>query len=695
MENQVILALKNNKLLKNILFDDLNFENIKGQLLTKSEGEILFRESDNALSLYLVVSGEINLLKKRDSKKTESFVFGENDFFGADEFLLQGKRKSTAVVLRDSYIIALSKPEVDNLIEQSDEIIANIYESVDTDEETRENVVDGAGEIADLISTESDFPQTPVKQPVPKSAGDISFEGFEDVDIILGPDTDFEDDSILDPIATNDNSLSNDSPDLSHDDFLSANTPGKTDDDLSLNDNTVNFNLDSSIPELEPELDASFELPPVVTPEDNIISEDSNILVPEKTVPVKEKAPEKPAPVIEKTIPGGSYNLAFLEKINDAAQLVNSNIKIDVVLQNIVKVATELTNADRGTLYLLEKDKNELWSKIALGTDFKEIKLKIGEGIAGWVAAKGETINIENAHEDPRFNVNFDKTSGYVTKSMMCFPIKNRNRDICGVLQLLNSKNGKFSEVDEELLEALSIHAAMALQNAELVEQLLKGERISSLGKMANFLIQDIKKPVMVSKRYTEHLKTKEMPAESSKVIDMLLEQLDHIAELVNSTSNYSEGQIVSRSHLRSLNEVLEDYVARVNSLVRSKNCTISHEFANDVKVEIAEKQLFQSFQHIVKNACEAMPEGGEIVIVTENTPGNVTLSIKDSGLGIPEMLHEKIFEPFMSHGKKEGTGLGLAITKKIIEEHGGSISVISEIGEGAQFIITLPIVST
>jgi signal transduction histidine kinase len=235
----------------------------------------------------------------------------------------------------------------------------------------------------------------------------------------------------------------------------------------------------------------------------------------------------------------------------------------------------------------------------------------------------------------------------------------------------------------------------MALQNAELVEQLLKGERISSLGKMANFLIQDIKKPVMVSKRYTEHLKAKDLPEESMKVIDLLLEQLDHIAELVNSTSNYSEGQIVSRSHLRKLNEVLDDFVKRIDSYVKSRNCTIATDYEEDVNVQLSEKQLYQAFQHLIKNACDAMPEGGEIQVFTEIAHKDITISVKDSGLGIPETLHEKIFEPFMSHGKKEGTGLGLSITKKIIEEHGGNISVESDVGEGAKFVISLPIAST
>ena len=275
---------------------------------------------------------------------------------------------------------------------------------------------------------------------------------------------------------------------------------------------------------------------------------------------------------------------------------------------------------------------------------------------------------------------------------MLCYPIKNKEAEIVGVLQLINSKNGKFSTLDETFLDALSIHAALALENANLVEQLLQGERVSSLGKMANFLIQDIKKPVLVSKRYAEHLKSKEFPEDVVQVIDMLLDQLNHVADIVQTTSSYSQGTSVLRTIVTSLNELMDDYCERIDSLVSSRNCGISKEYDKDVKVKVDIKEFNQCFTHIIKNACDAMPEGGSIGLSTKLEDDKVQISFKDYGLGIPDTMMDKIFEPFMSHGKKEGSGLGLSITKKIVEDHGGSIEVISALGEGANFIITLPV---
>ena len=126
MDSQIFLALKNNKLLKNIDLSKINLEQIKGDLLTVQEGEIIYREGHPSDSVFLVVGGEINLLKKKLLGKTKSVVFYDNDFFGYEEYLEGTKRTSTTVALKDSYIIKLSKKEIDNLCEQDNRILENL-----------------------------------------------------------------------------------------------------------------------------------------------------------------------------------------------------------------------------------------------------------------------------------------------------------------------------------------------------------------------------------------------------------------------------------------------------------------------------------------------------------------------------------------------------------------------------------------
>jgi len=595
MDALVKVELKDNKLFQNIDFDSLLFNKISGNVCILNQGELLYRAGERNNSLFLVVRGEINLIPSQFNSLNSSIIYSENEFFGVNEFITGLPRSESAIAIRETYLVELSKVEINELIKQSDEILTTIYANVDKDE----------------------------------NKYDFNF---------------------------------NDEPNSEVETFSEI--------DSTLSENPYLEEVNQTIPNLE-ELDLK---------ETNIKS-DSEFF--------------NNDPIIDEK-PKDSFHTSMtfdqLDRINKAAHLVNSNVKIDDVLRNIVDVSVSICEADRGTLYLVDKSKNELWSKVLKGNEPKRITLKIGDGFAGWAAANKEIVNVKEASEDKRFNDTFDKESGYVTRSVLCFPIKNKNDDVLGVMQLLNSKNGIFSSLDENFLYALSTNAALALQNADLVEQLLKTERISSLGKMANFLIEDIKKPILVSKRYAEHLKKKELSQDVVQVVDMLLEQLNNIADLVQSTSNYSEGKSVLRSNTINLTEAMNEFIERVDSYVQSMKCKIVTNYEADVRVNIDAKEFYQGFKHIVKNACEAMPNGGDILLSTKKTNDKVAIIITDSGVGIPTGFNEKIFEPFMSYGKRTGTGLGLSVTKKIVEEHSGSISANSNLGIGTTITINLPI---
>lgn len=381
-----------------------------------------------------------------------------------------------------------------------------------------------------------------------------------------------------------------------------------------------------------------------------------------------------------------------LHLIVKSAEKVNSNIKLDDVLNSIVEVASELTNADRGTLYLIDEEQNELWSKVIQGLEAKEIRLKIGQGLAGSAAETNQTVNVPDASQDDRFNAGFDMATGYVTKSVLCFPIKNRDGKAIGVLQLINSKNGRFSELDEQFLEALSINAAIALENAELVEQLLRTDRLTSLGKMAGFILQDIKKPIITIKHFAEHIKKKQVPPDIRQVLDMQIEQANSVVNLVQTTLSYSEGKSILQSQVQSLNQVLDTILLMLAEYVEAQKVKLFKKYDKDVLVSVDKNEFYQACYQITKNACEAMPSGGNLYFATQIVDDAIEISIRDTGLGVPDSIKDRIFEPFMSHGKKQGTGLGLAITEKIIKDHRGTITVESNLGEGSTFIISLPI---
>jgi len=141
------------------------------------------------------------------------------------------------------------------------------------------------------------------------------------------------------------------------------------------------------------------------------------------------------------------------------------------LLTFIMASATELLGAERSTLFLVDANTQELWSRVAQGAEIREIRLPIGTGIAGCVARTREIINIPDAYADARFNQATDQKTGYHTRSILCLPMFDRDNETLGVLQVLNKQAGVFTGEDEELLTALSSLASVAIENAQLYEE--------------------------------------------------------------------------------------------------------------------------------------------------------------------------------------------------------------------------------
>ncbi len=173
--------------------------------------------------------------------------------------------------------------------------------------------------------------------------------------------------------------------------------------------------------------------------------------------------------------------LASIKRLNalvQASHLLNSSLNLKKILATLLDVATKNLNADRGTIYLLDADRKELWSQVLKGDETMEIRLPLGKGIAGTIAKTGETINLKDAYKDKRFNKDIDAKSGFRTKSMLCMPMKNKSGKIVGVFQILNKHKGHFDKNDEHFLADLSIPASLAIENARLHQAELENQRV-------------------------------------------------------------------------------------------------------------------------------------------------------------------------------------------------------------------------
>lgn len=171
--------------------------------------------------------------------------------------------------------------------------------------------------------------------------------------------------------------------------------------------------------------------------------------------------------------------------VQEIGAALGSTLNLDKLLRTIMDKITEVMQADRSTLFLLDEERAQLWSKIAQGGVEKEIRIDLGQGMAGWVAKTGQSLNIKDAYQDPRFNQDVDVRTGYRTRSMLCLPMRNHRRKTIGVVQVLNKHDGGYFTLDDELLlSALCSQAAISIENSKLYLNVV-GKNIALLDTQA------------------------------------------------------------------------------------------------------------------------------------------------------------------------------------------------------------------
>ena len=395
---------------------------------------------------------------------------------------------------------------------------------------------------------------------------------------------------------------------------------------------------------------------------------------------------------LERTLESSRVQVEKLNLLIDAAKTVNSTLDLDRLLDVILEAAIKSIAADRGTLYLVDELKSEIWSKALRGTEVIEIRLPIGKGLSGYVAKTGETINIPDAHNDPRWNPDVDKKSGYRTNNMLCMPMQNRDGKIIGVFQMLNKKGGPFTTQDEEFINALSIHASIAIENARLAQEMINNERLSAVGRMASTIIHDIKNPMGTLRVYAQVMKKKSGNEEAAKLADEMIHQVDRFVNMAQEILDFSRGVSATNIEETEFGEVMEGVLAFIEKDLTKRNIKLEKNLNFPGKVKIDQDKIVRVFYNIASNAADAMPTGGTLTVTTEEAGGMVKVDFKDTGTGMPEEVKRKIFEPFVTYGKKHGTGLGMAIVKKVMDDHKGKIEIETEMGKGTTIRLLFPL---
>ena len=381
-------------------------------------------------------------------------------------------------------------------------------------------------------------------------------------------------------------------------------------------------------------------------------------------------------------------------------RIASSIFDLDVLLNKILDETFATVRAERGFVLLIDPNTDQLelkssrWQKKE-GLDHK---VSISQNIISHVLEKKESVLIADAMADSKFGM-AESVVLHQIRSAMCSPLRGRKR-IVGIIHVDTTGAGAFSHEDLMLLDAIGNAAGIAVENAQLYKDKILNERLAAMGQAISGLSHYIKN--IVAAMDTSHaMVEKALAADDLSIINRVWKILrrsnQRISNLVLDMLAYSKDRKPDIQPC-PINEVCKEAAELCHDRIKTKHGKLQLDLDPKLPRILADPQgIHRCLLNLLTNAIDALDEeGGEVKISTEkHGEGEVLITVEDNGSGIPEEICQRIFDVFFSTKGSQGTGLGLAVTKKIIEEHGGSIEVQSKEDQGTKFSIQLPIGKT
>ncbi len=387
-----------------------------------------------------------------------------------------------------------------------------------------------------------------------------------------------------------------------------------------------------------------------------------------------------------------SMRVSDLDALYEVERATNDAGAQTDLVDTILELAMERVGAKAGSVLLAEDDRDSLFFRTALGEkseSLTSLRLKRGQGIAGHVADTGEVVRVAKADDSEFFDRSISRKLGVTTGAVLCVPVTASGRRL-GALELLNKKGG-FTARDERLAVLLAAQVGRALLRRQSQEEVERKARLATIGQMLSGVLHDLRTPLTVVGGYAEMLASEDDPNLRQEMADQILAQLEHISTMQQETLAFVRGE-------KSV------FMRRVFMHVFMKDLTeqLQQEFAGSpVELRVLtgytgaarfdEQKLRRALFNLARNAIDAMPEGGRFFLSVDREGDAIVFRARDNGPGIPKEIASKLFESFVSSGKKHGTGLGLAIVKKIVLEHGGQVDFKTQPGKGTSFELRFP----
>lgn len=245
----------------------------------------------------------------------------------------------------------------------------------------------------------------------------------------------------------------------------------------------------------------------------------------------------------------------------------------------------------------------------------------------------------------------------------------------------------------DEVAEVTAAFLRMRTGLQETQRKLLESERLATIGRMASSISHDLRHSLATVMANAEFLsESNRSRTERDELYHEVLTAVNQMTELIDSLLEFSRTRESLRPTYGDLEDVIEHSIQTIHAHPEFHSVPISTRTDGPTDGWFDSRKLERVFQNLLINACEAVaPGSGEVKVTLHSNQNGIQVRVADNGHGVPALVRDRLFEPFVSHGKENGTGLGLTVVQKIVQDHGGDVTVESTSSQGTVFLVVLP----
>jgi len=376
-----------------------------------------------------------------------------------------------------------------------------------------------------------------------------------------------------------------------------------------------------------------------------------------------------------------------LNLLYDIEQDASYTEKEGALYKRLVKKLVSTFQVEAGLLAFFDEESNQFgpfYSENIPSGDIKKLDLASDLGIEGHVLKSGKTYITNCAPHDPLYLQNQPSGLQLKIKQMICAPLIINQKPI-GIIQLYNkiNENDVFRKDDIKLMDPVCRQISRMIEARRLRQEKLKAERLATIGNMLSTIIHDLRTPMNNIYGFVDLMSEEDDPKVRQEYADIIIKQIKTLNNMTYDVLDFAKGKTNILPVKCPANKLLDEFKKLFGNEIRRRGYEFEVVCQASSMLYVDPDKVMRIFMNIMKNALEAMDKGGKFSIIARDVNGEVEFRLSDTGKGIPEEIRNRLFESFVTSGKKEGTGLGLAIVKSLVDQHKGRIEVESTPGKG------------